>query len=624
MGEVLLADQVSMGRKVAVKRLKREATTEANTIKLLQEAWVTGYMEHPNIIPVYDITVDESGTPLILLMRIEGTQWGHLMDDPEVVRERFNSTDLLEWNLRVLMQVCDAVHFAHTRGIIHRDLKPENIMIGELGEVYVVDWGIAVSMRIEHTGRIPLARHATQMAGTPCYMAPEMLGGEHSMLSERTDVYLLGAMLYEMLCGVVPHGGKKLPDIVASIISSPPPISDGVPHELGRMCKRAMSADPTQRFESALQFKLAIESFLRHRGSRQLARQAAGRLRTLLQELERPDADSSDDERHLHLHNMFAECRFAFRESLKEWPDNGAAIEGIRRATGAMVEYELGLGDAKAAATLLSGLEQPPTELRQRVEEAQLVKAAELQRVSEMVRDNDSATGVRTRVLLGLIMGLTWTLSPLALSWVLPALTGIARESHLGLIYSTGAFLLVGLGFAWWARDSMSKTKLNRQLITTVMFTLVAQMVMNLVCGVRNIDVETTMVLNFFLWFCIAGIVSVLLEHRFWLATVGYFIALGLVTFMPEHRYWIMSLSHLLLTINVLLMWGPSALEMIRRGEDAPPYPKLPELDGALIRSGLTSLRELGPGAEPKPDKRTISEEVLIEDRTPPPRNPMG
>jgi serine/threonine protein kinase len=124
MGEVLLADQVSMGRKVAVKRLKREATTEANTIKLLQEAWVTGYMEHPNIIPVYDITVDESGTPLILLMRIEGTQWGHLMDDPETVRERFNNSDLLEWNLRVLMQVCDAVHFAHTRGIIHRDLKP--------------------------------------------------------------------------------------------------------------------------------------------------------------------------------------------------------------------------------------------------------------------------------------------------------------------------------------------------------------------------------------------------------------------------------------------------------------------------------------------------------------------
>lgn len=626
MGEVLLADQVSMGRKVAVKRLKREATTEANTIKLLQEAWVTGYMEHPNIIPVYDITVDASGTPLILLMRIEGTQWAHLMDDPETVRQRFNDSDLLEWNLRVLMQVCDAVHFAHTRGIIHRDLKPENIMIGELGEVYVVDWGIAVSMRIEHTGRIPLARHATQMAGTPCYMAPEMLGGEHSLLSERTDVYLLGAMLYELLSGTVPHGGAKLPDIVASIISSPPPIPDGVPHELGRICRRAMDADPKQRFESALQFKLALESFLRHRGSRQPARQAAGRLRELLRELERPDANSESDERHLHLHNMFAECRFAFRESLKEWPDNGAAIEGIRRATAAMVEYELGLGDAKAAATLLSGLEQPPTELRQRVEEAQLVKAAEQLRVNEIVRDNDSATGARTRVLLGLIMGFIWTLSPLALSRWLPEMTGMTRESHLGMIYSTGGLLLVGVGFAWWARDSMSKTKLNRQLMSSVMFTLLAQMVMNLVCGVRGIDIETTMTLNFFLWFTIAGIVSLLLEHRFWLATLGYFVALFVVTFLPEYRYWIMSASHLLLTINVLIMWGPTALELIRRGEDRPPYPKLPEVDGALIRSGLTSLRELAPGGEPKPDKRTVSEQVVINQTPPPPppRTPLG
>ncbi|MBK7775820.1 MAG: serine/threonine protein kinase [Sandaracinaceae bacterium] len=625
MGEVLLADQVSMGRKVAVKRLKREATTEANTIKLLQEAWVTGYMEHPNIIPVYDITVDESGTPLILLMRIEGTQWGHLMDDPETVRERFNNSDLLEWNLRVLMQVCDAVHFAHTRGIIHRDLKPENIMIGELGEVYVVDWGIAVSMRIEHTGRIPLARHATQMAGTPCYMAPEMLGGEKSMLSERTDVYLLGAMLFEMLAGTVPHSGKKLPDIIASIISSPPPIPDGVPHELGRICRRAMDADPKARFESALQFKLALESFLRHRGSRQLARQAAGRLREMLRELERPGADDGDDERHLHLHNMFAECRFAFRESLKEWPDNGAAIEGIRRATAAMVEYELRLGDAKAAATLLSGLEQPPAELRQRVEEAQLHKVAEARRVSEIVRDNGSATGARTRVLLGLIMGVSWTLSPLALNRWLPNLTGLSRETHLGLIYSTGAFLLVGIGFAWWARDSMTKTKLNRQLMATVMFTMMSQMVMNLVCGVMQVPVETTMVLNFFLWFAITGMISLLVEQRFWVSTLGYFVALFTVAFLPASRYWVMSASHLVLTANVLIMWGPTALELIRRGEDAPPYPKLPELDGSLVRSGLTSLRDMAAAADHHARKSTVSEEVPIEDLPPPVRrDPPG
>jgi len=625
MGEVLLGEQVSMERDVAVKRLKPEARTDYTTLQLLQEAWVTGYLEHPNVIPVYDITVDAQGSPLILLKRIHGVAWGELMDDPETVRRRWGAVDLLEWNLRVLMQVCDAVQFAHARGIVHRDLKPDNVMVGDHGEVYVVDWGIAVSMRIEHTGRIPLARHATQMAGTPCYMAPEMLGGQLSMLSERTDVYLLGAMLYEMLAGTVPHGGKKLPDIIASIISSPPPIPDGVPHELGRICRRAMDADPKARFDSALQFKLALESFLRHRGSRQLARQAAGRLREMLGELERPDARDADDERHLHLHNMFAECRFAFRESLKEWPDNGAAIEGIRRATAAMVEYELRLGDAKAAATLLSGLEQPPAELRQRVEEAQLHKVAEARRVSEIVRDNDSATGARTRVMLGLIMGVSWTLSPLALNRFMPSLTGLSRETHLGLIYSTGAFLLVGIGFAWWARDSMTQTKLNRQLMATVMFTLMSQMVMNLVCGVRQIDVETTMTLNFFLWFAITGMISLLVERRFWVSTLGYLVALFLVTFMPEYRYWVMSASHLVLTANVLMMWGPTALELFRRGEDPPPYPRLPELDGGLVRSGLTSLRDMASGADSHARKSTVTEETAIEDLPPPTRrDPPG
>jgi hypothetical protein len=186
---------------------------------------------------------------------------------------------------------------------------------------------------------------------------------------------------------------------------------------------------------------------------------------------------------------MFAECRFAFRESLKEWPDNGAAIEGIRRATAAMVEYELRLGDAKAAATLLSGLEQPPAELRQRVEEAQLHKVAEARRVSEIVRDNDSATGARTRVLLGMIMGLTLDPEPAGPQPLAAATSrGLSRETHLDLIYSTGAFLLVGIGFAWWARDSMTKTKLNRQLMFTVVFTMMSQMVMNLVCGIKQID----------------------------------------------------------------------------------------------------------------------------------------
>ena len=103
-------------------------------------------MEHPNIVPLYDVDLDDDGQPLVVFKRIEGETWRVLLDDSEAVRRRFGVVDVLEWHLRTLMQVCTAVHYAHRCGIVHRDLKPDNVMIGDYGEVYVVDWGIAVAL----------------------------------------------------------------------------------------------------------------------------------------------------------------------------------------------------------------------------------------------------------------------------------------------------------------------------------------------------------------------------------------------------------------------------------------------------------------------------------------------
>ena len=110
------------------------------------------------------------------------------------------NTDLLEWNLRVLMQICQALRFAHRRGIIHRDLKPDNVMIGEFGEVYLLDWGIALSLDDDGTGRFPVQGVRT-VAGSLAYMAPEMLDEEAGKLGPWTDVYLVGSTLVEILTG---------------------------------------------------------------------------------------------------------------------------------------------------------------------------------------------------------------------------------------------------------------------------------------------------------------------------------------------------------------------------------------------------------------------------------------
>ncbi|MFN7700504.1 MAG: serine/threonine-protein kinase, partial [Deltaproteobacteria bacterium] len=177
MGVVKLGQQRSLERAVALKSLKDGLESPSARLKLLREAWITGKLEHPNIVPVHDLGVDERGEPRIVLKRIEGASWSSLLTDRDEVRRRFDSEDLLEWNLRVLLEVARALHFAHARGIVHRDLKPENVMIGSFGEVYLVDWGLAVALEDDGTSRLPLARDATELAGTPSYMAPEQWGG---------------------------------------------------------------------------------------------------------------------------------------------------------------------------------------------------------------------------------------------------------------------------------------------------------------------------------------------------------------------------------------------------------------------------------------------------------------
>jgi len=251
MGVVRSAQQVALGRKVAVKTLKPGRRDDAAALELLREAWVTGTLEHPNIVPIYDIGLDEDGSPVIVLKRIEGRSWTALMHDADAVLAQLGATDLLEWNLEILLQVLNALRFAHSRGILHRDLKPDNVMIGEFGEVYLLDWGIAISLRDDGSGRLPLASSATEMAGTPCYMAPEMLGGEDGgALSEQTDVYLAGAVLCEILSGDPPHLGETAIEVVTSVARSQPALPADAPADLADLCRRAMAPTPADRFDN--------------------------------------------------------------------------------------------------------------------------------------------------------------------------------------------------------------------------------------------------------------------------------------------------------------------------------------------------------------------------------------
>ncbi|MGZ3476453.1 MAG: serine/threonine-protein kinase [Polyangiales bacterium] len=556
MGVVHLAEQMTLGRKVAVKTLRDSADPDA-VLKLLREAWITGALEHPNVVPVYDVSVDDKGGPLIVLKRIEGLAWADLMHDYAAIEERFGATDPLEWNLRTLGQVCNAIHFAHARGVLHRDLKPGNVMIGGFGEVYVLDWGIAVALHDDGTGRFPLARDANDTAGTPVYMAPEMLGGEGARLSERTDVYLIGAILHEIVSGKPPHDGAEMENIVASIVVSEPKLPPDTDEDLARIVTRAMSREPEDRYQSAEDVRLAIEAYLRHRGSMRLARGATDSLEKLR------DAIRLQEVQRRVLYNLLGECRFGYRAALVESQGNVLAKQGLRDALLAVAEWELGQGEPEGAAVLVDELDDVPSSLLERIEIVRKEKEAERARIAKLERlgqELDKGPGALTRSFIMGIFGIFWV--------GLPLLQYHTSDRHLtshafSIAVDVGlALLAIGLGY--WARESMLKTAVNRRLSASLLLAFVAQIIVEVGFWAAGQSATTAHWVHIAIWFAILGSVVINLERGLWPSLVAIAIVFVAAGFFPAAIYLGMSVANAVLVINAVAVWLPR--DRIRQG----------------------------------------------------------
>ena len=267
MGRVDLAIQRVFDRTVAVKRVRPDQLGTGESAALIREARITGSLEHPNIVPAYALGRSDDG-PMLVMKRVQGVPWSTLIYHDDHTAWRDHHGDRLGRHLEILMQVCNGIELAHRRGVVHRDLKPDNIMVGDLGEVYVLDWGVAAHLEDPPNYNI---------AGTPSYMAHEMLNGSFN-LSARTDVYLLGGLLHEVLVHAPRHPGTALLDVLVLVFESAPFAYDGtVPRELAEICNRATAHNAADRFESALAFRAALAQFLEHRGSLDLCTQGEDR-----------------------------------------------------------------------------------------------------------------------------------------------------------------------------------------------------------------------------------------------------------------------------------------------------------------------------------------------------------
>ncbi len=557
MGVVREGTQRSLDRSVAIKTLRDELRGQVEPTRgLLREARLTGAVQHPNVVPVHDVAVDPDGMPMIVLKKIAGTTWSDLVCDAARTREVAPSGDLLDFNLRTLMQVASAVHFAHQLGIVHRDLKPANVMIGDHGEVYLVDWGIALQ-RGESDTHDDVSLHAP--AGTPCYMAPEMLGIEGAPpISARSDVYLLGAILFEILAGRPPHRSGQLYEVFARILTEEPALPEGLPDEIAGVCQRAMARDPSERFDSADAFRRAVAHFLDHRAATELVTEAERRLAQLLGRLGDPKVGEADA---IVLYNVLGACRFGFRQALRGWPESERAKRGLESALEAMTAYEIRCKNPRAAKVLLAEMSAPSATLRADLEAAERARAldeAEVSRLRTLGRDLDPRHGQAGRVVIALVLGIVWILGPVSLGWVEAWQPDVFRTQWTVIGGSLGVALFAGV---LWTRSgaTLLRTTVNRRFAIAVFLALGMQSVLFFGEWLGGVDVAWSEASMPLLWGTVLAMVSANVEPRLWPTTLAQCIAFLLAATHLEWRFYAMGAAMAATTLNFFVIWGRSA-----------------------------------------------------------------
>lgn len=264
IGEVWRAHDRVLDREVALKRLKaQQARSPANRARFRREAQITGSLDHPGIVPVYDYVATDDGTPFFTMRFLRGRT---LADVIRTVHDARTSEGqplvgpaLFEL-LDHFSSVCNTVAFAHSRAIIHRDIKAENVIVGDYGDVIVLDWGLAkrvseADVVDEVTPALTLGGTLQgELLGTPPHMAPEQALGHNDRVDYRTDVYGLAALLYQVLTGEAAFTGDDAKAILRAVIERPPTPPSvrvaGVPEALERACLRGLAKDPDARQQS--------------------------------------------------------------------------------------------------------------------------------------------------------------------------------------------------------------------------------------------------------------------------------------------------------------------------------------------------------------------------------------
>lgn len=383
MGIVFSARQTAVNRIVALKTAKPNfQNNDESRRRFLYEAHITADLDHSNIVPIHELGASEEGMLFYSMKLVQGTEWSRVM------RKKTR-----EQNLEIFMKVTDAMAFAHSKGVIHRDLKPENTMLGRFGEVFVTDWGTAINLDkdtthlakpaakgdkfltledasnyvrgdslVLHDGydaydrvqivnfdeanpnRVYLRKKLTRdyqpsrrlfvikamnLAGTPCYMAPEMAGHQLPKIGKTSDIYILGAILYDLVTGKPPHTGDSVTQCLRAALKNEIIVADS-DDALLNIAYKAMATDPAQRYQTVEELQEAVREYSRHAESIALTERSD---ELLLQAGEKKDYET------------FSRALFGYRDAIDLWSENKAAVSGLKKGRLAFGEAAYAKGD---------------------------------------------------------------------------------------------------------------------------------------------------------------------------------------------------------------------------------------------------------------------------------------
>lgn len=270
MGVVFRAWDGDLMRDVAIKQLRVGRSEQPEHLRqFLWEARVTAHLDHPNIVPIHELGLAADDQLYFSMKFVAGRSLEEVLEDLRKGEEASTQRLTQPRRLRLFLQLCQAIEFAHTRGVLHRDLKPANVMLGEHGEVQVMDWGIAVPLPSDAGNHLAelvpdgVEHDPEKLSGTPLYMSPEQARGE--ALDSRSDVYTLGVILYELVTLRQPYAVDSLPGLILKVSEAdyhPLDGSSDTTTSLRAVIHKAMTLEPVERYTSVAALAEDVEAVL--------------------------------------------------------------------------------------------------------------------------------------------------------------------------------------------------------------------------------------------------------------------------------------------------------------------------------------------------------------------------